>query len=402
MWQKSDAVTLLLLTPLAISIALSMDIYVPSLLNIMQTFSIDEGMVQWTLSVYMFGVGIAQLFCGPITDHFGRRRVAFVGLGIYLVGTAVCILAGSIAILIMGRLLQSIGSCITLVIAYAVIKDIYSVQKSARIFSYIASMIMLAPLIAPLLGGYLSIWFGSWRASFVFLFIFAALSVVTTFYLLPETLAPERRIKIKLRNVFKTYLLILRTRTFLINAFYALTALIILFGFCGVSSFLLINVLHLSKQSYGFCFGANSIVFLFMSAICVRLLDRIGMQNSIFVALILLIVGSSLMFVVSGYGDLTVLNFMLPMFVITAGLGFLMGPAAASALAEFSEFAGTASALFSSIQFLGSAIIGSILLKNVGNTALPFAALILVMSVVSLFLHVWNCLLSAGLIQRAD
>lgn len=390
MWQKSEKATLFILTPLAISIALSMDIYVPSLLNIMQAFSVNEAMVQWTLSIFMFGVGIAQLFCGPLTDHFGRKKVAFGGLSIYLIGTLICMLATSIQMLIVGRLLQSFGSCMTLVISYAVVKDVYSVQKSARIYSYLGSMIMLAPLLAPLLGGYLSIWFGSWRANFVFLFLFALVSFVTTSYFLTETLPPEQRVKIKAHTIAANYIRVLRSRAFLLHTFYALTGMTILFGFCGVSSFLLINVLHLSKQYYGLCFGANSLVFMLMTATCVRVMDRLGMQNSILLGLSLLMSGSAIMLVVNGYAGLSALHFMLPMFVITSGLGFMMGPSTAGALAEFSGMAGTASALYSSAQFLSAGVLGSMLLKNPVNTAIPFASLILIMSVVALSLYTWN------------
>lgn len=386
MWQKSDAIVIFILTPLVISIALSMDIFVPSLLNIMESFSVDEGTVQWTLSIFMFGVGITQLFCGPITDHFGRKNVAFAGLIVYLFGTAVCILSNSIYVLIIGRLLQSLGSCATLVVAYAIVKDLYSLQKSAKIYSYLGSMTMLAPLLAPMLGGYLNIWFDTWRASFIFLFLFALFSIVTTFLFIPETLTTERHVKITLNSIVSSYLSVFKNRTFLLNAFFALTGMVILFGFCGVSSFLLINTLHVSKQVYGLCFGSNSIVFIITTLICVRNLDKIGIQNSLFVGLVLLVLGSATMLIVNSYADLSILTFMLPMLIITAGLGFIMGPAAACALAEFSAIAGTASALFSSIQFLGAAIIGSALLSRITNTAIPFAKLIFIMSIISLFL----------------
>lgn len=383
MQSKSDSAILLILMPLVLSIAISMDIYVPSLLNIMQTFSINESMVQWTLSIYMLGVGIAELLCGPLADYYGRRRVVLVGLIIYLIGTGVCVFASSITILIAGRLLQSIGSCAAVVVAFAIVRDLYTVKKSARMYSYLNAVTMIAPVLAPMLGGYLNIWTGSWRSSFVFLFLFGLASLGGIYYFLQETLPQDKRIEINIKNVFQRYCFILKNGEFFTNSFYALTVLVILFSFCGISSFLLINVLHISKQSYGLCFGANAISFILSGFLCIKIVEKAGMKISILLGSVLLIVGSLSMLLINYYSGLTVAHFILPMFIVTAGLGLMMGPAIAGALADFSSMAGSASALLSSLQFLSAALFGSMVLRMHTSTAIPFALLILIFGTIS-------------------
>lgn len=389
-WQKSDPITLIILTPLALSIALSMDIYVPSLINIMHTFSIGEGTVQWTLSIYMFGLGIAQLFCGPLTDQFGRKSVVLIGLLIYLIGTAICIFSPTIAMLILGRLFQSIGSCTSIVVAYAVVKDIYPVKKSAKMYSYLSSASMIAPVLAPLLGSYLNILTGSWRTSFVFLFLFGLMSFFICLFLLPETLEQNNRIKFNLKQIGNNFLTILKSRNFIFNSFYVMTGLTILFCFCGVSSFLLINTLGISKQLYGLCFGLDAICIIAGGFMCVQITKTLPMEKSIMIGILLWILGSISMIISSLYFGLTLLSFILPMFIIGFGIGFIMGPATASALIDFTLIAGTASALLAAAQFLGAGIIGTILLKHMGQSAIPFALIILIMGIVSLVFYNYN------------
>jgi Bcr/CflA subfamily drug resistance transporter len=386
MHTKSDSAILFILMPLVLSIAISMDIYVPSLINIMQAFSINQTAVQWTLTIYMLGVGTAQLFCGPLTDYYGRRRIVLVGLIIYLTGSLICIFSPSITILIIGRLLQSVGSCSAVVIAFAIVRDLYSVRKSARMYSYLNSVTMIAPVLAPMLGGYLNIWTGSWRASFVFLFLFGLASFCSIYYFLQETLPDNNRIKINIMNIFHRYSLIFKNIEFVTNSFYALTALVILFSFCGISSLLLINVLHVSKQWYGICFGSNALSFIIAGFFCIKIVEKMGMKISILIGSILLLIGGLAMLLINYYAGLTVAHFILPMFIVTAGVALMMGPAIAGALANFSSMAGTASALLSSMQFLSAALFGSIILRIPAISAIPFALLILIFGMISFVL----------------
>lgn len=117
---RSQWSVLFILAPLVLSISLSMDIYVPSLPMLIKDFNTTQQLIQWTLSIYMFGVGVGQLCFGPLSDYFGRRRIVLVGISVYLVGCLVCLLAPNVTSLIVGRLLQSVGTCAALVVAYAV------------------------------------------------------------------------------------------------------------------------------------------------------------------------------------------------------------------------------------------------------------------------------------------
>jgi MFS transporter, DHA1 family, multidrug resistance protein len=386
-WQKTDRMTILILTPLVLSVALSMDIYIPSLGHIMQVFSVDTETVQWTLSIYMLGLGVSQLLCGSLTDRFGRRPVVLIGLIIYFVGTCVCVSSVSIMMLIMGRLLQSIGSCAAIVVAYAVVKDLYSVRQSARMYNYLHSITMIAPMLAPMLGGYLSDYCGGWRAAFVFLLVFGLVSFGVCFFLLSETLETKNRVAIHPSNIASHFGIILKNKKFIVNAFYMLTALSILFCFCGVSSFLLINILGVSKNMYGLCFGSNALFFILGAYLCLQWEKRWGLKGPLSVGIGCVLLGAVSLLLGAFYGGLTLLYFMLPIYSVTCGLGFIMGPATARALEDFGSLAGTAAALLASIQFLGAGLIGSLVLSMTVSTAIPFAMSILCLGLISCLLH---------------
>jgi len=182
----------------------------------------------------MLGAGLGQFIMGPLADRFGRRKVVLTGILIYAVGSLLCILAPSMFFLIIGRLLQSLGSCAAIVIAYAVVRDVFSVEKSAKMYSILASMSMTAPIIAPLLGGALTTWFGSWRASFVFLLLFGVLSFISTFCLLDETLADDKRLSIKPSVIMRNMGLVIQDKSFRVSSFLCVNGIddIIYFLWC--------------------------------------------------------------------------------------------------------------------------------------------------------------------------
>lgn len=387
MWNKSERTTLLILMPLVLSTAISMDIFVPSIPDIAKAFNADSSLVQWTLSIYMLGCGIGQLICGPITDRFGRKKVVLTGILIYVIGTIICFLAPSINILIFGRLFQSLGSCASIVVGYAIVRDIYSTEKGAVTYSHLGSVTMLAPVLAPMIGGYLSIIFGSWRSSFAFLLLFGLIAFLSSLFFISETLAKHKRIPINFKELFNNFSQILKNMNFLSYSFITLSCMIALFCFCGISPFLLISSLHVSKPLYAVCFGSNALSFIIAGILSPILSKRFGMPLIIFWGLLITLIGSTWMYFINHYEGLSILNFMMPMATISFGLGLSFGLSTAQALSDFEKLAGTASALLTSIQFLGAGIVGSIIISYSTHSAEPFAILMIIVGVLSFILY---------------
>ena len=181
------ALTLLLSLLTALG-PLSMDMYLPSLPDIGRTLNAPTLQVQLTISSYLFGFAVGQIFYGPVSDRFGRRPILLAALVLYALATIGCALAQSIGGLIGLCFLQAVGGAGAIVLARAVVRDIYSGTRAGRELSLMGAITGVAPIIAPVIGGVLQIWFG-WRATFVLLVAFA---VMLFFSCSLEPLPPSR------------------------------------------------------------------------------------------------------------------------------------------------------------------------------------------------------------------
>jgi len=164
---------------------LSVDMYLASLPDMGRLLGAPASQVQLTISFYLFGFAIAQVFYGPLSDRHGRKPVLLAALAIYLTATLACALSTSIEALIAARFAQAVGSSGAIVLARAVVRDMYDGASLGRELSKIAAIMALAPLFAPLIGGVLQTLFG-WRANFVGLFCYSAMAAAMAWLLLPN------------------------------------------------------------------------------------------------------------------------------------------------------------------------------------------------------------------------
>ena len=138
---------------------MSIDMYLPSLPAMAADLGAPVSGVQMTLSSFFIGMGLGQMFFGPLSDRFGRRPLLLVGIALYVVTSAFCALAGGIEMLIGLRLLQALGGSAASVIARAMVRDFFTGDEAARVMSLIMLVMGAAPLLAPIVGGYVLLWF---------------------------------------------------------------------------------------------------------------------------------------------------------------------------------------------------------------------------------------------------
>ena len=209
--------TLSLTTLLAMLTALgplSMDMYLPSLPDIARVLEAPTARVQLTISSYLIGFAVGQLMYGPLSDRHGRRPVLFAALGLYVTGTLICAATQSIDTLIAARFLQAVGGAGSIVLARAMVRDLYSGVRAARELSLMGSISAFAPIVAPMIGGVLQTAFG-WRASFIVMGAAAAIAIFVAHRLLPETLPQRGGEPISLSSMVRGYGAVLRHRGFL-------------------------------------------------------------------------------------------------------------------------------------------------------------------------------------------
>lgn len=172
--------TLLTIVSSSIITLFASDIFLPSLPNIAEYFAVTNSKAQLSISFFLGGQVLTTLFWGFFSDRLGRQKAFQLGMGIFLIGTIICIDSTTITIFLIGRLIQGIGGVAVPVIGWAIIQDLYPKDKSAGIMSWIGSIIALAPMTAPALGGQLDKLWG-WKADFYFIFILTTLILICQF-----------------------------------------------------------------------------------------------------------------------------------------------------------------------------------------------------------------------------
>jgi DHA1 family bicyclomycin/chloramphenicol resistance-like MFS transporter len=261
---------------------LSTDLYLASLPHLAADFAVGPAAVQKTLSLFVVGFGLAQLISGPLSDRFGRRPVLLWGLAGYVAATLACAVAPTLNLLVVARFAQAVGCCTAIVVARALIRDVYSPAEGAQMIARASSLLSIAPLVGPVLGGYLQVGFG-WRAAFAFQTAFGIVLGATAWRLLRETNRepnPEAADPRKLAGIYR------RIAGAGAGAFwaYALPGALsyaAIFVYISGSSFVLIDVLGVPTEIYGYCFAFGVFGYLLGTLACRRLLARVGIDRTL-------------------------------------------------------------------------------------------------------------------------
>jgi DHA1 family bicyclomycin/chloramphenicol resistance-like MFS transporter len=333
---------------------LSMDVYLPSLPDLGRDLHASDSVAQLTVSMCMVGLALGQVLAGPLSDRLGRRRPLTLGVAVYAVTSLLCALAPGIWSLIGLRLLQGLAGAAGLVVARAMVRDLFSGDQAARAFSTLMVITGLAPVLAPLAGGQLAR-FTDWRGMFVALAIMGLLLLGAAF-LLPETLPPAARHTGGLRTVGAQFATLTRDRRYLGYALVLAVGSCALFSYISLGSFVLRDGYGMSAQLYSMVFSANALGIVLASNLNRVAVARAGSRRLLFAGVVTTLTGGVVSFgsVLTGLG----LAGLLPgLFLIVASGGITMPNATALAMDRHGERAGSASALIGMLQFLSGAIV---------------------------------------------
>lgn len=367
---------------------LSIDMYLPAFPALETTFEASASAVQATLAMFFIGLSLGQSVHGPLSDRLGRRRPLMIGIGIYVAASIGAVFAPDIETLAVLRFIQAIGGCAGVVIARAMVRDLFDERESARIFSMLMLVMGLAPILAPLIGGQILI-HADWRAIFWVLAGFGALCLLAVAVLLRESLPPVRRQTGGLVPVLKAYGRLLADPAFM--GFAGASSLVMagLFAYVTGSPFLFITLYKVSPQDYGILFSLNAAGFILASQVNVRLLRRSDGRAILKAGLAgnaicgLLLAGA----VLSRPEHLMVI--WIPLFLSLFCLGFVAANAMAAAMSRAGGNAGAASALIGVMQFGLGAIAGAMLGVIADGTAGPMGLMIAGLSLAGFLLHRW-------------
>jgi DHA1 family bicyclomycin/chloramphenicol resistance-like MFS transporter len=350
--------------------SLSIDMALPSLPAAAQALESQPGTMQLTVTLFLAGFALAQLVHGPLSDRIGRRRVLLGGLGVYALGGLACWAAPSTGLLVAARVFQALGAGSGPVVGRAIVRDLYEPARAARVLGYMGTAMALTPILAPIVGGVVHVTFG-WRAVYLVLAACGAVFLGAAALLVPET--SQRRDPGRLATNAAA---LLADRGFL---GYVLVAALMFggqFAFITGSSFVLIEVLGVSPDVYGLCFGLVALGIMTGSFLAARLVPRLGIDYLIVAATRLGAVAGCLMALLAWGGVRSVLAVIGPMYAFSVGVGIVLPTAIAGAIGPFPRVAGLASALLGFLQLTAAAAYGILVGRLYDGTPVPMAVAI--------------------------
>jgi DHA1 family bicyclomycin/chloramphenicol resistance-like MFS transporter len=374
---------------------LTIDMYLPALPGIADELSVSSSVAQLTLTGTLAGLALGQLIVGPLSDSLGRRRPLMAGIVLHMVASVICIIAPNIIVLGAARSLQGVGAAAAMVVAIAIVGDLFTDTAAATVMSRLMLVLGVAPVVAPSLGAAVLLR-ASWHWVFAVLVVLAGLLLLLAVLALPETLPESHRRPLKVKGIFTTYGQLLRDKRFVVLVLVAALGMSGLFAYIAGASFVLQGRYGLDQQEFALVFGAGAVALIGTTQLNVVLLRRFTPASIVVWALgAAALLGATFVgLAAAGFGGLPA--FVLPVWAILAAMGLVIPNAPALALSRHQEAAGTSAALLGAGQFgLGAAV--APLVGVLGNDELALAVVMTAGVVIALL-----ALLAVGVRDRGD
>jgi DHA1 family bicyclomycin/chloramphenicol resistance-like MFS transporter len=333
------------------------DMYLPAFPSIEASFGSRAGSAQLTLAAWFAGLAIGQMTQGTLSDRFGRKRPLIVATAVYTLACLGCALAPSIQWLAAFRALAAIGASAGMVIPRAMVRDLAEGHAAAVMLSRLSLVMGAAPILAPALGSAV-LAFADWRGIFWILTAYGVVCWVLVVVLLPDTLAKDRRIRLRFGEQLARYGSILAERGFLTHAAMGAFATFAFFAYLGGSSPVFIQGFGLTPVRYALIFGANSFGLICCAQLNPLLLRRFGHSRVLRGVSRVHLAATAALTVIAFAGLHSLPLVIAPVFVAISCMGMLNPNTIVGALARQQHHAGSASSVMGTGQYVLGAFSG--------------------------------------------
>lgn len=371
---ESFAMTLLLTVLVAFG-AISNNMVLPALPALAQVFDVAGGVAVLTITAFFVGFGVGQLVYGSVSDRFGRRPVLITGLALYTLASGACLAAPDMETLMGARFLQGLAAASTQVLARAIVRDLYTPVRAARVLSVMSAAFAFASAFAPLAGGLVQALVG-WRGIFAALAAIGAGTLAVVWLGFGESLASRDATATNPRRIAANYTTLARSRAF---TGYTLTFAAIfagMFAFHSGSSFVFIGLLGYGPEVFGLFFALVIGGYFAGTVLSARITMRIGLRRLVAAGIAVSALAGGAMLVLILAGVVGALSILVPQFAFMFGVGLVLPNAISGALGPFPEKAGAASALLGFTQQSAGALMVAFLGMLADGTAAPMAGCI--------------------------
>ena len=385
------------LAGLVAMMAVSTDLYLPAIPQLIESLGASISQGQMTLSLFLLGFASGQLFYGSISDRFGRKPVLYLGLTIYVTATLGCAVATDINTLIFARFIQGLGGASGPVLARAIISDSYERRDAARVMAAIAGAMALIPAIAPVFGSWLMYIF-NWRAHFVLLLILGLIIIIAVSRL-QESCKTVGDSPLKMSNIFSQFTMCLNNPRFVGFTLCGGSCYAAMFCYISTTSFIMIELLGVKPEYFGYTFMCVVMGYITGAMISSRLVNRWGITRVLALGQSVGLIATGLLIVLALFDVYRLIPVLFVFFMVFMMGGLCLAISQMGAISELPEHAGKASSVFGFLQISFAALLGYLVGLFYNNTLLPTAIGVTIAFLLSLtgYLIIRNTLEPEGL-----
>jgi DHA1 family bicyclomycin/chloramphenicol resistance-like MFS transporter len=366
---------------------LAINIVVPALPGLQRVFQADYAAVQLVLSLYLLTFALAQLIVGPLSDRYGRRPVVLVGLVVFALGSAMCFLAPSIEVLIVGRVVQALGGSAGIVLARAIVRDLHERDRAAAVIGYMTTGMAMAQMVGPAFGGLLDEKIG-WQAIFWLLTAASLIVFVVCLRDLSET-NTYRGQAIGIAGLIASYKTLLKHPVFVSHTATATFASAVYFAFMGGAPYIATELMGLTPSIYGLYFIFVAGGYAIGNFISGRRAQAYGIARMITLGNVIALGSIALSAALLWAGAIHPLSLFVPMFIASVANGITLPSAVAGAVSARPDLAGAASGLSGAAQVGLGAAATAIVGATLSDSAAPMVITMGVFALLAFVTGLW-------------
>lgn len=385
---KSSLLFIIILGALTAIGALSIDMFLPGLPQLRSDFSTTTSNAQLTLSLFMIGLALGNLFIGPISDALGRKKPLVIALIIFTLASIAIVFTTNIWVMIILRFIQGFCGGAGAVISRAISSDLYSGKQLTKFLAVLMLVNGIAPVIAPTLGGVI-LSFSTWRMVFVILTIFGVSMVIGSMLKINESLPMERRDQAHIGAIFKNFSLLILQPKFVLPMLIQGFTFIMLFSYISASPFITQRIYNLSALHFSWMFARVGITLIFSSQLTGKLVDYINQQTLLRILTFIQIMGV-VWVTITLIMHLHVLVLIIGFIILVAPVTGVATLAFSIAMNERTGGSGSASSLLGLVQSLFGGLVTPLVGLAGEASTVPYITIICTSGIVLILLQIFN------------
>jgi len=379
--------------------AVATDLYLPALPAIVDEFNVSEAQGQLTLSLFMLGMAVGQLFFGPLSDFYGRLPVVTVGTVFFIATSVACAAAPSMEFMWVTRFIQGLAASSGPVIARAIVSDRYAASsgpviaraivsdryhgpRAAQVMSMLGAAMAVIPLIAPTIGSWILVVF-DWRATYLALAVFA-IAVLLGLRQFQESAPAIGQGGVDIGRIFRLFSRCLSTMRFIGYQICGTATYSAILAYLSTVAFFMRDVFELPSQYFGYAFAISVAGFMVGALLCSRLVMRLGTNPTMTIGVVLTLLAAIVQWWAAPGGSANISLLAVSSWGLFFGIGLTSANAAMGAISLFPQSVGAASAVFGFIHATVAAIAGFIAGQLYDGTLVPTATIMLICAAIGL------------------